>query len=558
VDATTIAALAGAGALFVAVFVVAFLAHRRGRRLRTAVFRAREDAREQGTAADAAQHQTSVALAGEREAVWVARASATRAAGLAEHMSELEERLVAAEANAAASEQRVDDLRDEVRRSHADLTHSRAEAEATANRAIELETDLAAADRELSRLRNEVEETRNRIEEQPVREPEPATRGLPERLHAALAETDRLRDRIGALEVALAATGPTAPSQPISERRLLPPDPWEHRRALEDRDAAISRLTAELEGAHRAAETSRGEVDRLAAEIARVREEADRRVTAALSELIATPPPGPLPDAAPSPMLIVREAEIRELEQRLATLTAARNAELRRLNERIASLERLYIDVEVRDARITELESELKQATEMLDAIRSDTSALEARFGEAERELVSAHQAVAAAADLGAQLQESRRRIAEVETVALHARTSDGEGAQLRTMLAAERERNVRLVRRAAVAGRGEVERAVTAATRPLRDTIARLESELEARVEAPPPAVPDDVTLIRGIGPKIAAILAFNGITSLRQIAAFGPADVARIGPLLPVYPQRIVHDRLVEQAREFLAGPG
>jgi predicted flap endonuclease-1-like 5' DNA nuclease len=125
-------------------------------------------------------------------------------------------------------------------------------------------------------------------------------------------------------------------------------------------------------------------------------------------------------------------------------------------------------------------------------------------------------------------------------------------------MLAAERERSVRLVRRASVEGGGEVERAVAAVTRPLRDTIARLESELEARAAVPPPVEPVDVTLIRGIGPRIAGILAANGITSLRRIAAFTPDDVARIGPLLPVYPGRIADDRWIEQARELLGGAG
>ena len=65
-----------------------------------------------------------------------------------------------------------------------------------------------------------------------------------------------------------------------------------------------------------------------------------------------------------------------------------------------------------------------------------------------------------------------------------------------------------------------------------------------------------DDVTLIDGIGPKIAAILARIGVTSLHQIAAFTADDISRIGPLLPVYPGRIVHDAWVEQARRLVAG--
>ena len=51
-----------------------------------------------------------------------------------------------------------------------------------------------------------------------------------------------------------------------------------------------------------------------------------------------------------------------------------------------------------------------------------------------------------------------------------------------------------------------------------------------------------------------VAAILAANGITSLRQIAAFTAADIAEIGPLLPVYPQRITDDHWVDQARDLI----
>ncbi|HEX5630556.1 MAG TPA: helix-hairpin-helix domain-containing protein, partial [Acidimicrobiia bacterium] len=97
------------------------------------------------------------------------------------------------------------------------------------------------------------------------------------------------------------------------------------------------------------------------------------------------------------------------------------------------------------------------------------------------------------------------------------------------------------------------MEAAVAAATRPLLGQIARLEAALAARPAAPP--TPDDVTLVKGVGPKIAAILAAEGITSLRQIAAFTESDISRIGPLLPVYPGRIVADRWVEQARQLIA---
>ena len=123
-------------------------------------------------------------------------------------------------------------------------------------------------------------------------------------------------------------------------------------------------------------------------------------------------------------------------------------------------------------------------------------------------------------------------------------------------MLSAERERNVRLVRRAATEPHPGLEDAVQIATRPLWEKIARLEAELNRR----PAAAKRDqgVTRIRGIGPKIAGILAGVGITTIRDIARLTGTDIERIKPLLPVYPGRIDDDQWVEQARQMIADEG
>ncbi|MEK7252949.1 MAG: hypothetical protein AAB198_06860 [Actinomycetota bacterium] len=540
-DPPTIAALSAAGVLLLALVTLGFLSRRRGASLRRSTADADEAAADQTAIAAAASQQAAVAAAGEREAVWVARSSAAAASAASDRVRVLEAQLLTTENAATETEHQIDELRDELRRSHTDLTRSRSEGEAATERVAELAFDLQTAGRDLSLLRSELAEARRRLVA--VLEPDPGDDDLLRRLHAAIASGDLLRDRIAALETSLAATAPTG-------RPLLPPDPWEHRRELEDRDASIKGLTAELERAHRGGENARAEVERLAADIGRIREEADRRVASALSDLTTNVP------VERSSMLTVREAEIRELEQQLATLTAARNSELRRLNERIASLERFYIDAEHRDGRITELETELKQATELLEAVRVDATNLEARLTSADRELVSARQAVTAVAEVTAQLQVSQSRVAELEALTGSIHASSGEVEQLRTMLAAERERNVRLVRRSSIEGRGEIERTVAAATRPLHEAIARLEEELASKVAPPPAVITDDVRQISGIGPKIAAILAANGVTSIRRIAAFTDSDIARIGPQLPVYPQRIHRDRWIEQAKELLAG--
>ena len=57
---------------------------------------------------------------------------------------------------------------------------------------------------------------------------------------------------------------------------------------------------------------------------------------------------------------------------------------------------------------------------------------------------------------------------------------------------------------------------------------------ELGMRVPAAPPAAPprkpDDLTIVEGIGPKIAGWLQAAGITGFAELAATDPADIAKI----------------------------
>lgn len=63
-----------------------------------------------------------------------------------------------------------------------------------------------------------------------------------------------------------------------------------------------------------------------------------------------------------------------------------------------------------------------------------------------------------------------------------------------------------------------------------------------------------DDLTQIKGIGPKIADQLRALGITSLAQIATLSPADVARLDQVL-AFKGRIEREQWIEQARAILA---
>lgn len=79
------------------------------------------------------------------------------------------------------------------------------------------------------------------------------------------------------------------------------------------------------------------------------------------------------------------------------------------------------------------------------------------------------------------------------------------------------------------------------------------------AAAPAPAPAPSaggDDLTRIKGLGPKLAALLGEQGITSFAQIAAWNVADVERIDAGLGRFQGRITRDQWVEQAKLLSAG--
>jgi len=71
-----------------------------------------------------------------------------------------------------------------------------------------------------------------------------------------------------------------------------------------------------------------------------------------------------------------------------------------------------------------------------------------------------------------------------------------------------------------------------------------------------PAPGTGDDLTCIKGLGPKLSALLGEFGIASFSQIAAWTPEEIERIDAHLGRFSGRIVRDQWVEQARLLAAG--
>ncbi len=72
----------------------------------------------------------------------------------------------------------------------------------------------------------------------------------------------------------------------------------------------------------------------------------------------------------------------------------------------------------------------------------------------------------------------------------------------------------------------------------------------------APAMGEPDDLRRIKGLGPKLATLLASLGVTRFDQIAAWTEADIAAMDAHLGTFAGRITRDNWVEQARFLAAG--
>jgi predicted flap endonuclease-1-like 5' DNA nuclease len=64
------------------------------------------------------------------------------------------------------------------------------------------------------------------------------------------------------------------------------------------------------------------------------------------------------------------------------------------------------------------------------------------------------------------------------------------------------------------------------------------------------PEGPPDDLTRMKGVGPKVATLLAEMGVTHYSQIAAWGDDEITAVDARLGAFTGRITRDRWVEQA--------
>ncbi|ARS27956.1 hypothetical protein [Sphingomonas sp. KC8] len=69
-------------------------------------------------------------------------------------------------------------------------------------------------------------------------------------------------------------------------------------------------------------------------------------------------------------------------------------------------------------------------------------------------------------------------------------------------------------------------------------------------------PGGPDDLTRLKGLGPKAAGVLNGMGVSQYAQLAALSPAQIAKIDAAMGAFAGRIQRDQWVEQARLLASG--
>jgi predicted flap endonuclease-1-like 5' DNA nuclease len=101
------------------------------------------------------------------------------------------------------------------------------------------------------------------------------------------------------------------------------------------------------------------------------------------------------------------------------------------------------------------------------------------------------------------------------------------------------------------------------AAPKPKADPAPKTKATPTPKVASKPkpkaaskPIIPDNLELLKGVGPKLNALLKSMGVTSFQQVANWTPADVREIDAKLGNFAGRIGRDNWIDQAKLLLSG--
>ena len=252
------------------------------------------------------------------------------------------------------------------------------------------------------------------------------------------------------------------------------------------------------------------------------------------------------------------EQDVRALRSEVDVAVNARGsaeAEQQRMADELAALQASSRDAAVDANALADLRARLKQAGDDVQSLRSELDAAAKLRGstEAERQRLADELAAlkADAADPD-ELAGLRARLAQAEEDARLLRTELEAAVETRASAEAEHRRLADEL--AAIQGLQDGQAGEAAATEPTPRILAAVAQAAASLAQDNAGAEPDDLRQIKGIGPKIADSLDRLGVQRLEQIAAWTPADVARVNEQLR-FKGRIEREEWISQAKALVA---
>lgn len=253
------------------------------------------------------------------------------------------------------------------------------------------------------------------------------------------------------------------------------------------------------------------------------------------------------------------EQDARALRSEVDVAVNARGsaeAEQQRMADELAALQAADRDEAAAANELADLRARLKQADEDAQSLRSelDSVAKVRDSAEAERQRLADELAALNADAAGPdELADLRVRLAQAEDDARMLRSELNAAEERRASAEAEQRRLADEL--AATQGLQDVQAGDDiSAAEPTPRILAAVAQAAASLAQDNADASSDDLQRIKGIGPKIADSLDRLGVQRLEQIAAWTPADVARVNEQLR-FKGRIEREEWISQAKTLIA---
>jgi len=200
---------------------------------------------------------------------------------------------------------------------------------------------------------------------------------------------------------------------------------------------------------------------------------------------------------------------------------------------------------EAADAAATSAETARQDAARLSDDLKRQMADAQAKIATLERAATESHDLAATITDRDRKIEDLEMQLADLR------RTADAESAIARANVVAESDAESRL-QEEVLPEAFPAQLAIEVPADPGPVAIAAAVADIASRTRGDAGIVHDDLTRIRGIGPKIRGLLGEMEITSFRQIANLTGQDVEVISEALGSFPDRIQRDDWMTSAKE------